>query len=92
MKKHLNLLGVEGKAIGRDLCVRLLRSGVKVSIAGDLWSDKVMGLFGIYAHGIVDWSTGCEKALSLASWRVRRRGIPPKTLQSGQRPRSLTSA
>ena len=32
-----------------------------MSISGDLWSDKGMGLFGIYAHGITEtWIT--EKA------------------------------
>jgi len=92
VKKHLNLLGVEGKAIGRDLCVRLLRSGVKVSIAGDLWSDKGMGLFGIYAHGIVDWSTGCEKALIGLVACSSARHTAENIAVSGQRPRSLTSA
>ena len=32
----------------------MLRSGVKPSITGDLWSDGGMGLFGIYAHGITE--------------------------------------
>ena len=63
VKTHLSLLGAEGKALGRDFIVRLLKSGVKPSISGDLWSDNGMGLFGIYAHGIADWSTGSEKAL-----------------------------
>ena len=50
---HLTILGAEGKALlrsGRDFIVRLLKSGVKPSISGDLWSDNGMGLFGIYAH------------------------------------------
>jgi hypothetical protein len=59
---YLMLLGSEGKALGRDFIVRLLKSGVKPTISGDLWSDGGMGLFGIYAHGITDtWSM--EKAL-----------------------------
>ena len=42
--------------------MRLLQSGVKVSISGDLWSSNGMGLFGIYAHGITEtWVM--EKAL-----------------------------
>ena len=50
------------KALGRDFIVRLLKSGVKPSISGDLWSDNGMGLLGIYAHGITDtWVI--EKAL-----------------------------
>ena len=60
--QHLTLLGSEGKALGRDFIVRLLNSGVKPSISGDLWSEGGMGLFGIYAHGITDtWKM--EKAL-----------------------------
>ena len=51
---HLTLLGVEGKAVARDFLVRLLRSGVKPTITGDLWSENGMGLFGIYAHGMTD--------------------------------------
>ena len=59
---HLKLLGNEGKALGRDFIVRLLKSGVKPSISGDLWSESGMGLFGIYAHGITEtWVM--EKAL-----------------------------
>ena len=55
VKKHLSLLGLEGKALALDLIiVRLLKSGVKVSISGDLWSSNGMGLFGIYAHGITE--------------------------------------
>ena len=54
MHTHLTLLGVEGKAVARDFLVRLLRSGFKPSITGDLWSEKGMGLFGIYAHGMTD--------------------------------------
>ena len=60
--QHHTLHGSEGKALGRDFIVRLLNSGVKPSISGDLWSDGGMGLFGIYAHGITDmWKM--EKAL-----------------------------
>ena len=54
MTKHITLLGAEGKTVARDFMVRLLASGVKVSIAGDLWSDGGMGLFGIYAHDITE--------------------------------------
>ena len=62
MRKELSLLGSEGKAVGRDLIVRLIRSGVKPSISGDLWSAGGMGLFGIFAHGITEtWVM--EKAL-----------------------------
>ena len=59
---HLALLGAEGKALGLDFIVRLLKSGVKPSISGDLWSEGGMGLFGIYAHGITE-SWVMEKAL-----------------------------
>ena len=62
MHKQLGLLGSDGKAVARDFIKRLLRSGVKVTISGDLWSDHGMGLFGIYAHGITEtWVI--EKAL-----------------------------
>ena len=62
MSKHLTLLGLEGKTLARDFVVRLLKSGVKPSITGDLWSEGGMGLFGIYAHGITEtWVI--EKAL-----------------------------
>ena len=62
MRKEIKLLGQEGKALGRDFVVRLLKSGVKPSITGDLWSEGGMGLFGIYAHGISEtWVI--EKAL-----------------------------
>ena len=62
VKTHLMLLGSEGKALGRDFIMRLLKSGVKPTISGDLWSDGGMGLFGIYAHGITEtWAM--EKAL-----------------------------
>ena len=62
MKSNLSLLGAEGKALGRDFIVRLIKSGVKPTISGDLWSDGGMGLFGIYAHGITE-SWVMEKAL-----------------------------
>ena len=62
VRKDLSLLGLEGKALGRDFIVRLLKSGVKPSISGDLWSEGGMGLFGIFAHGITEtWVI--EKAL-----------------------------
>ena len=54
VKSHLKLLGSEGKAVARDFLVRLLNSGVKPSISGDLWSESGMGLFGIYTHGITE--------------------------------------
>ena len=56
------MLGLEGKALGRDFVVRLLKSGVRPSISGDLWSEGGMGLFGIYAHGITETFV-MEKAL-----------------------------
>ncbi|KAL1520343.1 hypothetical protein AB1Y20_021933 [Prymnesium parvum] len=60
--KHLMLLGQEGKTLGRDFLLRLIKSGVKPSITGDLWSESGMGRFGIYAHGITEtWAM--EKAL-----------------------------
>ena len=50
--------------------VRLIKSGVKPSISGDLWSEGGMGLFGIFAHGITDtWVM--EKALIGLHGRVR---------------------
>ena len=68
VRSELTLLGQEGKALGRDFIVRLIKSGVKPSISGDLWSESGMSLFGIFAHGItetwvidgegVDW-VGC---------------------------------
>ena len=60
---QLKLLGSEGKVLGRDFILRLLNSGVKPSITGDLWSEGGMGLFGIYAHGITDSWDVMEKAL-----------------------------
>eukprot|EP00966_Prymnesium_polylepis_P291028 6721143-Prymnesium_polylepis.2 len=62
VKRELALLGKEGKALGRDFLVGLIKSGVKPSISGDLWSEGGMGLFGIFAHGITEtWVM--EKAL-----------------------------
>ena len=62
VQRHMSLLGAEAKGVGRDLIVRLLKSSVKPSITGDLWSDHGMALFGIYAHGITEtWKM--EKAL-----------------------------
>ena len=54
MRNELALLGCEGKALGRDFIVRLIKSGVKPSISGDLWSEGGMGLFGIFALGITE--------------------------------------
>ena len=54
VSEHLMLLGSEGKALACDFFMRLLRSGVKPTITGDLWSENGMGLFGIYAHGMTD--------------------------------------
>ena len=54
VSQHIMLLGSEGKVIARNFFVRLLRSGVKPTITGDLWSENGMGLFGIYAHSISD--------------------------------------
>ena len=60
VRDHLTLLGDEGKTLGRNFMLRLLKSGVKPSWY--LWSDNGMGLFGIYAHGITEtWVM--EKAL-----------------------------
>ena len=41
------MLVVEGKALGRDLIVRLVESGVKPSVSGDLWSDGGMIAFSV---------------------------------------------
>ena len=62
VRKEIALLGSDGKALGRDFIVRLIKSGVKPTISGDLWSDNGMGLSGIYAHGITE-SWVVEKAL-----------------------------
>ena len=51
---HGSALGIEGKTLARDFIVRLIKSGVRPSISGDLWSENGMGLFGIYAHGITE--------------------------------------
>ena len=61
VRRQLQLLGAEGKAIARDFLVRCLASGVKISISGDLWSENGMGLFGIFAHGMPAYEM--EKAL-----------------------------
>ena len=48
--------------LARNFLLRLIKSGVKPTISGDLWSEGGMGLFGIYAHGITEtWVL--EKAL-----------------------------
>ena len=62
VRREIALLGHEGKVLGRDFLVRLIKSGVTPSISGDLWSEGGMGLFGIFAHGITEtWVM--EKAL-----------------------------
>jgi hypothetical protein len=62
VRRELSMLGLEGKALGRDFLLRLIKSGVKPSISGDLWSEGGMGLFGIFAHGVTEtWVM--EKAL-----------------------------
>ena len=59
--QEVQLLCAEGKAVARRFCMRLLKNGIKIIISGDLWSENGMGLFGIYAHGIVDDNDeGCE--------------------------------
>jgi len=70
------LLGAEGKVLGRDFVVRLLKSGVKPSIAGDLWSEGGMGLFGIFAHDITE-TYKMEKALmGLVACETKRHTAP----------------
>ena len=52
LREETRLLGAEGKALGRDFIMRLLKSEVKTSQVQrrSLWSDNGMvGLFGIYA-------------------------------------------
>ena len=90
VKSHLSLLGAEGKALGRDFIVRLIKSGVKPTISGDLWSDGGMGLFGIYAHGITE-SWVMEKALIGLVACERRSATRRRTSRSGPRTRSLAS-
>ena len=81
VRNEISLLGHEGKALGRDFLVRLIKSGVKPSISGDLWSEGGMGLFGIFAHGITEtWVmekaliglVACEKerhtAINITKW------------------------
>lgn len=45
LSDQLLVLGAEGRAVARDFIVRLLKSGVKPTITGDLWSESGMGLF-----------------------------------------------
>ena len=79
VRRHLQLLGAEGKGIARNFLVRCLRSGVKISITGDLWSENGMGLFGIYAHGMPKFKM--EKALiALIACESEVRGHPPLPL------------
>ena len=56
-------------------CRAIIKSGVKPSISGDLWSEGGMGLFGIFSHGITEtWVmekaliglVACEKELHTA--------------------------
>lgn len=61
VRRHLKLLGAEGKGNARNFLLRCLRSGIKISLTGDLWSENGMGLFGIYAHGMPEFKM--EKAL-----------------------------
>ena len=72
VKRDLWLLGEDGKAVGRDFIKRLIISGVKVSITGDLWSDNGMGLFGIYAHGITETWVIEKKLIGLVACESQR--------------------
>ena len=58
VRNHLDVLGEMGKNNARVCLKKLIKSGAKPSIAGDLWSDGGMGLFGVCAHGINndDWT------------------------------------
>ena len=47
--------------------MRLIKSGVKPSISGDLWSEGGMGLFGIYAHGITETWVMEKKLIGLVA-------------------------
>ena len=71
LNHHLSQLGAEGKAAARVFCRQLLESGVKISITGDLWSDSGMGLFGMYAHGIVEESVEVNGE-EVVTWTVRK--------------------
>ena len=72
IKRHLQLLGAEGKAIARDFCSNLIKSGIKISITGDLWSSGGMGLFGIYAHGIVEKTAAGPDGTDKVTWEVSK--------------------
>ena len=63
VRHHLSLIGSEAKVLAKNFVKGLLRSGVKASLSGDLWSDSGMGLFGIYAHGINYKTWDSEKKL-----------------------------
>ena len=65
-------MGAEGKALGRDFIMRLIKSGVKPSISGDLWSDNGMGLFGIFAHGITETWVVEKKLIGLVACETER--------------------
>ena len=71
--------------IGHDFIVRLINSGVRPGITGDLWSEGGMGLFGIFAHGITEtWVM--EKALiGLVACEVERHTAV--NIKSGRRRR-----
>ena len=72
VRKELWLLGEDGKGVGRDFIKRLIMSGVKPSITGDLWSDNGMGLFGIYAHGITETWVIEKKLIGLVACESER--------------------
>ena len=67
-------------------CRAIIKSGVKPSISGDLWSEGGMGLFGIFAHGITEtWVmekaliglVACEKELHTAVNNTRSGQMRP---------------
>ena len=86
VRRQLQLLGAEGKAISRDFLVRCLASGVKISITGDLWSENGMGLFGIFAHGMPAFEM--ERALIGLVACESERHTQLTTSKCGQRIRS----
>jgi hypothetical protein len=70
--RELMLLGAEGKSRARNFCVGLLKSGVKISITGDLWSSNGMGLFGMYAHGISNRGILDDNGNEVYKWEVEK--------------------
>ena len=84
MSDQIRLLGHDALLMGRDFVVRLIKSGVRPTITGDLWSDNGMGLFGIYAHGITEtWKL--EKALiGLVACETERHNATNITSKSGR--------